>query len=131
MKYRISYIMRVWITTTLLGAVLFMLGYSIFFPVNSSFSFYDTVQFFYVSVVLGGLSSSPSALLLLLLLHQLSRRDLKRMNVKRWLAFLSIVMSLITFLLVGVTFTAQTLMLVSAYIVPLVASIYFYKLNAR
>lgn len=134
MKYRLNYIVNIWLTSAILGVVLFgAFNYLSFLDVPSQPSdIPSSVYLFGIVVLLSSFLTAPVALCLLGYLSFLIRKSLAYKTIKQLLAIASFALCTLTLAILSVFFRESSLLLlliISCYCVPLIASIFFYKLR--
>jgi len=131
MEYKISYPVYVWLTSASFGALLFFMSLYVTNSIDKPFNLGDTIVFYLLTVVIGAFVSVPALVLLLLFLHLLSRKFSSYFKLKIALAIIASIICISVFFCFGVYFTDSTWPIMLAYIIPLVASIFFYEVNGK
>lgn len=131
MEYKISYPVYIWLTTALLGALLFFISIYVANYSDNTFNLGEIVVVSTLTVAIGMFASVPAFLLLLLSLHFLSRISSSYLKLKIALAIIAIVICIGVFFCFGVYFTGSTWPIMLAYIIPLVASVFFFEVNGK
>jgi len=134
MKYRVNYIVNIWLTSAILGVVLFgSVQYFSFIDVPSQpIDIASSIYFFGLVFLLSSFLAAPVALCLLGYLSFLIRKSLAYKTIKQLLAIASLALCTLTLALLSSFFRESSLLLlliISCYAIPLVASVFFYKLR--
>ncbi|WP_316772024.1 hypothetical protein [Pedobacter frigiditerrae] len=132
MEYKISYPVYVWLTTALLGALLYFISIYVANYSGNTFNLSEIVIVYLLTVAVGTLASLPALVLLLFSVHFLSRISSSYLKLKIKLSLIAIIICIGIFLCFGPYYflkAAWPIML--AYIIPLVASIFFYEVNGK
>ncbi|TCC87081.1 hypothetical protein EZ428_23070 [Pedobacter frigiditerrae] len=131
MEYKISYPVYIWLTSAWLGALLFFIGLYVINSYDKSFNLGDTIVFYFLTVIIGAFVSVPALVILLLSLHLLSGKFSSYFKLKIAIAIIATITCIGVFLCFGVYFTDSSWPIMLAYIIPLVASVFFYEVNGK
>ena len=131
MEYRISYPVYVWLTTALLGALLYFISIYVTNYSGNTFNLSEIVVVYILTVAIGTFASVPAFVLLLLSLHFLSRKFSSYFKLKIALAIVATIICIGVFLCFGLNFQEGAWPIMLAYIIPLITSIFFYEVNGK
>lgn len=134
MKYRLNYIVNIWLTSAILGVVLYgaYLHFSFTSVPSQPTDITSSVYLFGLIILLSSFLTAPVALCLLGYLSFLIRKSLAYKTIKKLLAIASFALCTLTLGILSVFFRESSLLLlliISCYALPLIASIFFYKLR--
>ena len=134
MKYRLNYIINVWLTSAVLGVVLFGAFHclSSLNVISQISNIPSSVYLFGLIVLLSSFLTAPVALCLLGYLTFLIRKSLTYKAIKQLLAIAAFALCTLTLAILSSFFRESSLfilLIIACYTIPLVASIFFYKLK--
>lgn len=136
MKYRLNYIVNIWLTSAVLGVVFFGAFHYLSFldvpsqPSNIQFGIYV----FGLTILLSSFFTAPVALCLLAYLNFLVRKSLTCRTIKQLLAIASFGLCTLVLAVFSFFFREPSLLLlliISCYALPLIGSVFFYKLRSH
>jgi hypothetical protein len=131
MEYKISYPVYVWLTTALLGALLYFISIYVANYSGNTFNLSEIVVVYLLTVAVGTLASLPALVLLLLSGHFLSRISSSYFKLKIAISLIALVICIGVFLWFGLNFQEGAWPIMLAYIIPLVASVFSYEVNGK
>jgi hypothetical protein len=132
MKYKISYVINVWATSAIVGSIL-LFCFSYFFDpsvVTNGGSISDTLGVYVVIMAISLLFSIPALALLWLAVYLLTKTQFNLWLIKLLLALVCLILCVFTLCIFPqFQFSNGDLMILGSYSIPLVASVFFYRLR--
>lgn len=135
MNISFYYPLKVWATTLAIGTLLFCM-YGAFLSMNHSVFNGAWVMTYLISIIVGGLFSSPALGIFYLYFFIMS--DLRQLNdlvFKLLMAVFNVLICFLTFYAIRLTdhhsvWKLDDMLFILCYVVPLIASVLFYKVES-
>ncbi|MEE1945074.1 hypothetical protein VRU48_08145 [Pedobacter sp. KR3-3] len=126
MNYRLSYPFKIWLTSTLVGTLLFV----IYFSMVSAAPFEGVFTFFIFGFFAALGTSIPAFFILWLCLYLLTKTSLSTQKIRIIIAIVGTVCCTLLFNTLGVSYAATSdLVLIGAYALPVIVSALVYPLR--
>ncbi len=126
MNYRLSYPFKIWLTSTLVGTLLFV----IYFSIASDAPFEGIFTFFIFGFFAALGTSIPAFFILWLCLHLLTKTSLSTPKIRIIMAIVGAICCTLLFNTLGVSYAATSdLVLIGAYALPVMVSALVYPLR--
>lgn len=129
MEYKPLYVIRVWLTSSIVGTTLFFLVALLNMSHTSVFNLAEAVPFHLFVLVIATIVSVPAAVLLWLVVQLLSQTSLSMKTSKFIISVACIILCLLTFSFFGVGYNKREWIIMSCYYAPLLIGVFLYKLR--
>ena len=129
MDYNPAYVIRVWLTSSIVGTTLFFLVALLNRSHTAVFNLAEAVPFHLFVLVIATIVSVPAVVLLWLVIHLLSQTSISMISSKLIIAVACIILCLLTFSFFGVGYNKREWIIMSCYCVPLLVGVFLYKLR--
>lgn len=129
MDYNLAYMIRIWLTSSIVGTTLFFLVALLNRSHTAVINLVESAPFYLFTLFISTFVSIPAAALLWLVLHLLSQTSLRMITSKFIIAVACIIICLLTFSFFGVGYNKREWIIRSCYCVPLLAGVFLYKLR--
>lgn len=116
-------------TSSIVGTTLFFLVALLNRSHTAVFNLAEAVPFHLFALVIATIVSVPAVVLLWIVVHLLSQTSLSIITSKFIIAVACIIICLLTFSFFGVGYNKREWIIISCYCVPLVVSVFLYKLR--